>query len=31
VITSSGKQVRLDSGTRMLLVVQAESSASAQR
>ena len=31
VITSSGKNVRLDSGTRMLLVTQTGTSASAQR
>ena len=31
VITSTGKNVRLDSGTRMLLVAQAGTSASAQR
>ena len=31
VITSAGKNVRLDSGTRMLLVAQAGTSASAQR
>lgn len=31
VIASSGKSVRLDGGTRMLLVAQANSSASAQR
>ena len=31
VITSAGKNVRLDSGTRMLLVTQASTSASAQR
>jgi hypothetical protein len=31
VITSAGKNVRLDSGTKMLLVTQASASASAQR
>jgi len=31
VITSAGKNVRLDSGTKMLLVTQASTSASAER
>jgi hypothetical protein len=31
VITSAGKNVRLDSGTKMLLVTHASTSASAER